>query len=392
MRRLARLAGLGILLCGGIVAIAQQNNTRGSGPCDRACLEGFVDQYLDAVIAHDPKRLPLASNAKFSENGQRLNLGDGFWRSTLSKGKYQLFVTDVEAGQVAFIGTITEGATPRPGEAPNAAAPPAAGQRGPAPAPGRGAPGAAPAQGAPGAAPAAARGGGGSSTNGGPSAIALRLKIVNRQITEMENLIVRNAGAAQNIEAAGAPNPLFTQTVPPAERMSRADLFRISNMYFSGMQQNDGKGDYPFADDCDRFENGGRTTNNGQPKPDPKTATGYSAAWSCMEQFKSGLIHFVTRIRDRRFVAIDVERGLAFSFAFFDHSAGDTRHFQTPDGRNVSGGPTRPFTWEIAEMFKVEKGKIRRIEAILQESPYGMNSGWSSWEDGLSDKGRDVTR
>ena len=385
MRRLAGFAGLGILLCGGIVAIAQQNNTRVSGPCDRACLEGFVDQYLDAVIAHDPKRLPLSPNAKFTENGQRLNVGDGFWRSTLSKGNYKLFVTDVETGQVAFIGTITEGATPRPGEALSANAPPTAGQRGPAPA-GRGAPGAAP---APGAA-AAPRGGGASSTQGGPAAIALRLKIVNRQITEMENLIVRNAGTAQNIEAAGSPNPLFTQAVPPAERMSRADLLRISNMYFSGMQQNDGKGDYPFADDCDRFENGGRTTNNGQANPDPKTATTYSAAWSCMEQFKSGLIHFVTRIRDRRFVAIDTERGLAFSFTFFDHSAGDTRFYQAPDGRNVSGGPTRPFTWEIAEMFKVEKGKIRRIEAILQESPYGMNSGWSNWEDGMSSRARDI--
>jgi hypothetical protein len=197
------------------------------------------------------------------------------------------------------------------------------------------------------------------------------------------------------------PHPLYTQAVPAGERMSRADLVRFSNMYFTGMQQNDGKGvpepdgsryPYPFADDCDRFENGGKTTNNGQPKPDPKTSTGYSAAWSCMEQFQSGLIHFVTRIRDRRFVAIDPERGLTFSFAFFDHSAGDTRHFQAPDGRNVSGGPTRPFTWQIAEMFKVEKGKIRRIEAILQESPYGMNAGWSSWEDGLSDKGRDVSK
>jgi len=101
MRRFAGFAALGILLCGGIVAIAQQNNTRGSGPCDRACLEGFVDQYLDAVIAHDPKRLPLAPNAKFTENGQRLNVGDGFWRSTLSKGNYKLFVTDVEAGQMS---------------------------------------------------------------------------------------------------------------------------------------------------------------------------------------------------------------------------------------------------------------------------------------------------
>jgi len=377
MRKVSTIVAMGILLASVLtVSIIAGQAARGgaaTGPCDRACLEGFVDQYLDAIIAHDPKRLPLAANAKFTENGQRLNPGDGFWRSTLSRGKYRLFVTDVEAGQVAFIGTITEGATPAPWATP-------APQRAPVPA----------APGAPAAAPRG--GGGGSSTNGGPSAIALRLKIVNRQITEMENLIVRNAGAAQNIEAAGSPHVLFTQTVPPAERMSRADLFRISNMYFSGMQQNDGKGDYPFADDCDRFENGGKTTNNGQPKPDPKTATGYSGAWSCMEQFKSGLIHFVTRIRDRRFVAIDPERGLAFSFAFFDHSAGDTRHFQTPDGRNVSGGPTRPFTWEIAEMFKVEKNKIRRIEAILQESPYGMNAGWSSWEDGMSDKGRDVTK
>ena len=214
MRRLARLAGLGILLCGGIVAIAQQNNTRGSGPCDRACLEGFVDQYLDAVIAHDPKRLPLAPNAKFTENGQRLNPGDGFWRSTISKGKYKLFVTDVEAGQVAFIGTITEGATPRPGEAPSVAAPPPA-PRGGAPTP------------APGGAPAAPRGGGGgSSTQGGPSAIALRLKIVNRQITEMENLIVRNAGAAQNIEAAGAPP--FCSTIECTSASKPADLMNQS--------------------------------------------------------------------------------------------------------------------------------------------------------------------
>ena len=31
-----------------------------------------------------------------------------------------------------------------------------------------------------------------------------------------------------------------------------------------------------------------------------------------MEQFKSGLLHFVTRIRDRRYVAVDTERGIVF--------------------------------------------------------------------------------
>ena len=28
-----------------------------SGPCDRACLEGFVDRYVDALVAHNPTLL-----------------------------------------------------------------------------------------------------------------------------------------------------------------------------------------------------------------------------------------------------------------------------------------------------------------------------------------------
>jgi hypothetical protein len=56
----------------------------------------------------------------------------------------------------------------------------------------------------------------------------------------------------------------------------------------------------------------------------------------------------------------------------------------------VIAGPTSPWTWELAEMFKIEKGKIRRIEAILERAPYGMNSGWSNWEDGMSSRARDV--
>jgi hypothetical protein len=38
--------------------------------CDRACLEGFVDQYLAALVAQDPSKLPLAKNARYTENGQ----------------------------------------------------------------------------------------------------------------------------------------------------------------------------------------------------------------------------------------------------------------------------------------------------------------------------------
>jgi hypothetical protein len=340
-KTLIAMSVLGISLAG---VLSAQSATGKGGACDRACLEALVDQYLDAMTAHDPKLAPLAKNVKFTEDGQKLVIPDGLWNSMVGKGTYRLFVDDPQAGSVAFMGTIKEE--------------------------GR--------------------------TAGEPigSVIALRLKVVNRQITEAEALVVRNPDTAARLEKLGTPNHLFLEAVPEAQRMSRADLVKTANMYFSGMQQNDGKGNYPFTDDCNRIENGMQTTNaplkDGQTKPDPATATNYSAAWGCKEQFQSGLLHFVTRIRDRRYVAVDQERGLVFSFAFFDHSAGKTRHFETPNGREVVGGPSQPWTWEIAEMFKVENGKLHQIEAVLQRSPYGMTSGWSTWEDGMTDRARDV--
>jgi len=236
---------------------------------------------------------------------------------------------------------------------------------------------------------------------GTPLIMALRLKVENRRISEVEVLLAHSEGGAKNLETLGQPRAAFARETPAADRMSRADLVRVANMYFSGMQLNDGKGKYPFADDCNRLENGTFTTNsrtgatpsnpanpNAPPpvRPDPKTATRYSAMWTCREQFESGLLHFVMRIRDRRYLVVDEERGLVVAFAFFDHDAGASRHFKTPDGRSVTAGPTVPWTWEIAELFKVEKGLLHEIEAILERAPYGMTSGWSSWEDGMSDK------
>ncbi len=77
--------------------------------------------------------------------------------------------------------------------------------------------------------------------------------------------------------------------------------------------------------------------------------------------------NIVSRIRDRRFVAVDRERGIVFAFGFFDHESIN-------------------WTWQIAELFKIEKGMIRRIEAVFLRSAYGLNSGWSTYEQGMSDQ------
>jgi hypothetical protein len=336
MRGLKYLAGA-MLLAGSMTA-------RAAATCDRACLEGFVDRYLDAVLAHNPQLVPLAPNVRYTEDGQHLEIGDGLWRTMRAKGHYRLFVDDVAAGQVAFFGTLEEE------------------NREPA--------------------------------KGTPVLMALRLKIQDGKITEIEQLLARDEKPALAMDGKQV-DPIYLATVPKSERTSRAELIATANKYFTGMQKNDGMGDYPFATDCNRLENGMQTTNAptppGETRPDPKTSIRYSSQWSCMEQFKSGLLHFVSRIRDRRYVAVDEERGIVFAFGFFDHEGGETRHFSTPDARQVVSGPVQPWTWELAELFKVQGGKIHRIQAVLQRSPYGMNSGWSTWEQGLSDQARDVS-
>ena len=312
--------------------------------CDRACLENWVDRYLDAVIANDPSAIPLTEDIRFTEDGQRLALRDGLWQTMVGKGNYRLFVADEKAQQVAFIGNIFEE------------------HRDP--------------------------------SMQTPALLALRLRISGNAISEIEQMVVRSANSAERF-ADLTLRPAFTASVPESRKMNRRELLETANMYFTGMQQNTGLDDYPFAEDCDRLENGMQTTNvptpPGETRPDPSDSVNYSIQWSCREQYESGLLFFVNRIRDRRFVAVDEERGLVMAFGFFDHSGGEFRHGETPNGREVTAGPVQPWTWMIAEVFKVHSGLLHEVEAILHRVPYGMNSGWSTWEQGMSDELQDVT-
>ena len=309
---------------------AQGNNNS----CDRACLEHYIDRYMDAMLENNPSLDLFSRDCKFTENGVRLPLGnEGLWFNMSGKGNYKFYIPDVETQQIAFLGTAREEI-----------------------------------------------GINNSQRKSQMDAVAIRLKIVNKHITEAEQIVIRpdsdtmgmtgNLSTGESVEKLGEPNEIYMQAIPVGERASREELIKTANYYFSGMQKNDGKGYYPFTDDCHRVENGTPATNvpvpEGQKMPDPKTATMYSSHWGCKEQFESGLIGFVTRIRDRRFVAVDRERGIAFAFGFFDHDSLD-------------------WTWQLAELFRIEKGKIRRIEAIFQRCPYGMNSGWSTYEQGMSD-------
>jgi len=177
-----------------------------AGACDRACLEGFVNQYVDALVARDPARLPLTRTAKYTENGVELKLGDGMWGPKVVMGSYKLYFADPKSGQVGFYGSLEE--------------------------------------------------------HGHPAILGLRLKIEDRKISEMEALVLRST-ARGTFSAVGDLKlaPIMTQALAPSEKRSRDELITVANSYFEGMEQGTDK-NTPFDKDCKRIENGVVTAND----------------------------------------------------------------------------------------------------------------------------------
>jgi hypothetical protein len=57
-----------------------------TGDCDRECLRGFLTQYLDAMIAHDPGKLPLG-RVRFTEDTVEMRWGEGLWKTRPRRGR-----------------------------------------------------------------------------------------------------------------------------------------------------------------------------------------------------------------------------------------------------------------------------------------------------------------
>src|ERR1039458_8924063 len=77
--------------------------------CDRACLVKITDQYLAAMVKHDPAGLPLAAGFKYTENTATIPMGDGLWVGA-SEGPttFKIYAADPISGQVGFFGPMKE--------------------------------------------------------------------------------------------------------------------------------------------------------------------------------------------------------------------------------------------------------------------------------------------
>lgn len=289
--------------------------------CNRTCLEGVIDQYLAALVKHDPKGLPLSEDVVYTENAQVLKVGDGFWKTAEGLGNYKHIFADPEFGQVAMMGTMREA--------------------------------------------------------GGPILMSLRLRIELGRITEIESVYFKPGGGGPNNIAAvdaGKAEDIWFRTMPPAQRLSRQEMIAVADAYFSGLQKNDGRGvngtgTYPFTSDCHRIENGSPTTNV------PNVEGPF--AMDCMGQFKMGYYFVVQAIHNRRYPLVDAERGIVWAHCVFDQ--GTVNSGTLSDGRAYAyRGFNRPGSILVTEAFLIEGGKIRRVEMIGPAATYHMNSPFRS--------------
>lgn len=180
--------------------------------CDRDCLRSTLDRFLEAVVAKDPAKAPLATGFRQTVNAVNVGTEKGIWQSVTALGAVQRKYFDAVSGQAGYYGTLKEG-----DESP---------------------------------------------------IVTIRLRVENREITEAEWYVARAddpglSGPRQpgrppanlhNPEYLGQ-NPPPERVVPAGERVDRAGLMRIVDSYFDAITSHD-RSVALVHEGCGRAENG----------------------------------------------------------------------------------------------------------------------------------------
>jgi len=308
-----------LLFAAAILAAAQPSQ---AAQCDRACLESTVDNYLAALVAHDPSRVKFAPNVEFVENLTPMKPGEGLWKTASAlPTTFKIYVPDPVSGEVGFMCIMQE--------------------------------------------------------SDKPIDFALRLKIHNGRIVEAEHLIARNL-RENSLKNLQTPRPGLLATVPPDDRVPRAEMLTIGASYYEALVSADAN-NAPFADDCVRRENGMQTTSN--PPPD-KPGFASLGALGCAAQLKTGTFNYIKRIEPRRVEIADSETGLVFGLSQFRHPMTQTTFeiVGVPGVDHNDMSKTKPFDMPAAHIFKVSGGKIHEIEAMGFVAPYDSKTGWPKYD------------
>jgi hypothetical protein len=174
----------------------------------------------------------------------------------------------------------------------------------------------------------------------------LRLKVVAKQVTEVEEIsydgMLRRTPASKLTQA----DRIYDAVLPPDEQISRAELIATANKYFDVVSGTLNYRDVPWHPECSRLEDAILTVN--QPE----------SPGSCAGEFENPRIKWI--VKNRRVYVVDVERGVVVAVANFT---------SPPEYPNNNASV-------VFEVFKIQDGLIRHIEAMFRGDSSMKTSTW----------------
>jgi len=284
----------------------------------------MLDQYLNAVIKHDPAAAPLVVGFRQTENAISVRPGNGVWKSVTALGAVRRRYLDPVSGQAAYYGTMEE--------------------------------------------------------SGGTAIVTVRVRVEGRRLTEAEWYLARaddpglNGPRQPGRPPANLHNPDYLSKNPPPDRVvpvnqrsDRATLVRIVNSYFDAITSHDNSVAMTHPG-CGRVENGspapaGRflPPNASATPPAGQAAPPANANNDCV----SGLANFnLSMVVARRTPVVDEEAQVALGYAVFIRRPG------SPTPRNV-----------FSEWFVIDEAKVRTIyTAMFYPSPELAIPNWPPYD------------
>jgi hypothetical protein len=334
-----------------------------------------IDRLLAAFTTRERARLPLADDIRYTENGQSLEVGDGLWstlRRYVGEAKtpqsesgarpphFRIDFADRDGAESVYFGGTVETAT--------------------------------------------------------PGMLALRMKLQGDRISQIEAICVREEKPGErggtvtlfqpslltpfDGSAYQGTDPEFPREISRPRAESRAEISAMVDRYFDAVESDDSR-EVAFTDDCQRRDNGIRTTGDAAAAPLDPNVPGYRPfSLGCAQQIDSGFFTRIARVRSRRHIAVDEQRGLVLTVSLWDQP-GDVPEIQVPgvgrvalpsgikaeDLNNTENSAQFyvkryepnfrvPMTELTVQLTKVEAGRIARIESISRGAPYGLTCGW----------------
>ena len=189
---------------------------------DRRRLLQILTVYTDAICLRDLSTIPLAKDARITDNGELTTLGKGaVWQlNGRLRLPYRRALVDARTGAACLRATVTNEVAPRPTPGDTTLPPP-----------------------------------------GQWLWYVVRLKVADGLITEIEEIVSDSTFPGTVGADLVAPDRIWEMIVPEHQRSTPEELQQIADDYFSTVSRTIPFYKAPFHPELNRWENGALTTN-----------------------------------------------------------------------------------------------------------------------------------